>query len=298
MQAYIYKYSLLFAILLICIGCKDPVLTYGPAQIDAPVILSPANNSEYGFEDRIVITWKGDSSASFFESQFMSNTEKFYTESDASLFDSYPLFSSQIHDNNYNFSFKGTSTQIEYCGFRIRQIIHKDTSKWSKIISIACYPLGTMNKTTITFNSVYNFTSQYKPTYYSGLVNGNYLNMDSALAIIGLNAGNIITIKPNQGKIYYEGNSGVLTDFNRLVFGIGTQPYSVWPFDVIADTYIGGTSTPTLTFYPYGGTERNFKDFFALQNPQINMAYFLTDTTKINISNKITAVIGFDVYYK
>jgi hypothetical protein len=83
-----------------------------------------------------------------------------------------------------------------------------------------------------------------------------------------------------------------------LAFGIGTQTNNIWPFDVIADTYIGGTSTPSLTFYPCGGTQRNFKDFFASQNPQINMAYFLTDTSKTNISNTISAAISFDVYYK
>jgi hypothetical protein len=302
MQAYIRKYSLLFAIpLLLCIGCKDPspVSAANPkdsvaARKDGPVILSPANNSEFGFEDEIAITWKEDSSVTFFESQLISNHEKFYTDSDAGLFDSDSFLSG---NNFYNLIVSGSTTQKEYFGFRVRQIINKDTSKWSKILSFVTYPLGTMNKITITLNSVYNFTTQNKHLYYSGLADGNYLNLDSALAIYSLPVGKVITIKPIQGKIYYDGNSDEVTEFYRLVFGIGTQPESVWPFDVIADTYTGG-AVPVLKFYPSGGKQRNFKSFFTSANPQINMAYILSDTSKINIPTKLTAAISFDVYYK
>lgn len=282
--------ALLFILLLSCNeNVNDPIKELG----DPPIIISPLPEMEFNTMEEIRIDWKADSGG-YFETQLLNNNNRFYTYFDKALFDSSSLHSSHVMQRYYSFSVGEPLDFDLYWGFRVRQIMGSDTSKWSDIVSFVVYPISQMTKIPVTIDAEYNFISQNKYPNYSDIIYSNYLNLDSLLNQNGHSLINARTIKPKSGTIIYEGSGNGLQDFSSLVFGIDTVANGYWPFDVIADSRYGSG----LTFYPFGGTQRNFKGFFSSTYPQIKMAYNLDDTTKINVSHKIITKITFDAYYR
>jgi hypothetical protein len=282
---------------LLFISCNEHINDPGTESSNVPIVITPLNESEFNTLEEIRIDWKSDSSG-YFEIQLLSNNDRFYTILDKALFDSSSINTSRIIEHHYAFVMGEPLNNDLYFGFRVRKIADIDTSKWSNIISFVVYPISRMTKIPVTINAEYNFISQNKYPYYSDVVAGGSINLDSLLNQKGYNINNARAIKPDRGEIYYEGYQNGLKDFSRFVFGIDSTKDHFWPFDVIAVAHVSGDSIPGLGFNPFGGTYRNFKAFFSRENPLINMAYCLKDTTKVNFTHKVTAKITFDVFYR
>lgn len=250
-------------------GCEKEPEAYAP-----PEILSPAQHALYYPDQLITLKWKVPDSTQIVEMQFLPSRDSSFLTKGRQVFDTLSFSQPYTKATEYRFTVDAYLQQKTYYGFRLRYKGAKGSSNWTPVRYFSVYPYATLSVKPLTFTATFDLIASQGSAYYSGLsTSTNTVNIDSLLLASGYSLSKLKFIKPASG--YVSDAGPYASHFDRLAIGLVPKPSGAFPFDALADTYLGSIRSP-LTFYPNGGRYRNLYEDLGGKKVNMQLAYFLS----------------------